>query len=185
MRVVELKYGKKISDENYGSEEISVTVLGDGTNLEDLFQQAKNFVEINLSETAELAKQNKALKEGSSPVPVQKAEKKSLMKAEKPATVKEEIKEEEVKEEKKKPAKKEDKSSRADEVLPFDRNNPDHKEELSKILDKNFPGWLENDDLTKKAGQASRLLTSSKEPFISVKGKIVDAFESTLIELMK
>ena len=98
---------------------------------------------------------------------------------EKPAS-KEEEKEDKPKEEPKKEPK--TKSKAKNKTIAYDRNQTEHKKELAKVLNFNFPGWAEDKTLIAKAKEVSEQLVGVA--LFDSKGEVMDTFAQNVIELM-
>lgn len=105
--------------------------------------------------------------------PKRKARKKA---APKKSNEKSEDKEEEVE------AKPEPKRQAKPKTIAYDRNQAEHKKELAKVLNENFPEWHKDKELTAKAKEASEQLVGVA--LFDAKGEVLGTFAQNVLELM-
>ena len=73
--------------------------------------------------------------------------------------------------------------SKAKKPTPYDRDNKEHKGELSKILHANFEGWnKKGSDTKKRAGEVSLALVG--EDLLDANGDVLDSFSQAVIDGM-
>jgi len=72
--------------------------------------------------------------------------------------------------------------SRAKKVVVYDRDNKDHKKELSATLHEVAPGWNKDADLKAKAGELSKSLVGSD--LLGTDGNVLDSFKDAVKEGM-
>lgn len=67
-------------------------------------------------------------------------------------------------------------------TIPYDRSQTEHKKELAKILNSNFPGWAINKELAVKAKDVSEQLQGVA--LFDSKGEVLSTFAENVMELM-
>ena len=74
------------------------------------------------------------------------------------------------------------KRAKKERLIPYDRTQAEHKKELAKVLNANFPGWSENKDIALRAKSASEDLVGVA--LFDSKGEVLPTFAESVLELM-
>lgn len=117
-------------------------------------------------------------KEEAAPVKKPAKKKASAKKVAKKVSDKEPKGEEEEVEEEPKPKRQE-----KPKTIPYDRNQTEHKKELSKILGENFPKWHEDKEIVARAKAVSEQLVGVA--IFDNNGEVLPTFTENVLELMK
>lgn len=68
-------------------------------------------------------------------------------------------------------------------TIAYDRNQTEHKKELAKILNANFPGWANDKELGAKAKEVSEKVVGVA--LFDAKGEVLPTFAENVMELME
>jgi len=152
MRILEVRYAKRLGDNNYGFEEVGLSADCEGDSVDVVLATLKNEVYFQLGLEGKIGGEVEEVIEAIKPVTeiVEEVLKEEPVKEEAP---KEEPKKrkrrskEEIEADKKKEEPKKEKTKRVkkDKSTKYDRENPAHKKELARILDEVAPTWRGED----------------------------------------
>jgi len=194
MRITDLIYKKRFSLGDYSFSEITLNgILAEKDEVESCIKELKHLadkhlekrgVEINetLTMKKEIVKEEPKKEEPKKEEPKKEEPKKEEPKKEEPK--KEEPKKEEPKKEVDAPAKKTTKKKvvkkKVAKTIAYDRENDNHKADLSELFDTHYTGWRKSKEMILKAKEISMELNGIE--MYDSEGKLLETFITTFKE---
>lgn len=155
MKPTEIKYVRRINMGNYEHEEATVTALLDeGEDYQTALQSLQEGTLAALS--------------GKAPKPAAK-----VVKPAKEEPVKEEVKEEPAPKKVVKP-----KAPKKPVFIKYDREVPEHRDDLATVFNEIHPGWAKDPAVKKKCASISKEMVG--EDFLEETGTILDSFKESV-----